>query len=58
MNQNTLIGILIPFAGTALGPVMVFFRNKVTIEQLQKLLLAFSSCVMMAASVRSLLLHA
>ena len=28
MNQNTLIGILIPFAGTALGSAMVFFMRK------------------------------
>ena len=28
MNQNTLIGILIPFAGTALGSAMVFFMKK------------------------------
>ena len=28
MNQNTLLGILIPFAGTTLGSAMVFFMKK------------------------------
>ena len=51
MNQNTLIGILIPFAGTALGSAMVFFMKKEMNERLQKLLLGFASGVMMAASV-------
>ena len=43
MNQNTLIGILIPFAGTALGSAMVFFMKKDMNERLQKLLLGFAS---------------
>lgn len=58
MNQNTLIGILIPFAGTALGSAMVFFMKKDMNERLQKLLLGFASGVMMAASVWSLLIPA
>ena len=58
MNQNTLIGILIPFAGTALGSAMVFFMKKEMNERLQKLLLGFASGVMMAASVWSLLIPA
>ncbi len=58
MNQNTLIGILIPFAGTTLGSAMVFFIKKDMNEQLQKLLLGFASGVMMAASVWSLLIPA
>ena len=58
MNQNTLIGILIPFAGTALGSAMVFFMKKDMNEWLQKLLLGFASGVMMAASVWSLLIPA
>ena len=28
MNQNTMIGILIPFAGTVLGSAMVIFYEK------------------------------
>ncbi|MCC2254095.1 ZIP family metal transporter [Ruminococcus sp. CLA-AA-H200] len=58
MDQNTLIGILIPFAGTALGSAMVFFMKKEMSGQLQKLLLGFASGVMMAASVWSLLIPA
>ena len=34
MDKNTLFGILIPFAGTALGSAMVFFMKK---EMNQKL---------------------
>ena len=58
MNQNTLIGILIPFAGTALGSAMVFFMKKEMNGRLQKVLLAFASGVMIAASVWSLLIPA
>ena len=58
MNQNTLIGILIPFAGTALGSAMVFFMKKEMNQRLQKLLLGFASGVMIAASVWSLLIPA
>ena len=58
MNTNTIIGILIPFAGTALGAAMVFFMKKQMNERLQKLLLGFASGVMIAASVWSLLIPA
>lgn len=58
MNQNTMIGILIPFAGTALGSAMVFFMKKEMNRQLEKMLLGFASGVMMAASVWSLLIPA
>lgn len=58
MNQNTIIGILIPFAGTALGSAMVFFMKKEMNRQLEKMLLGFASGVMMAASVWSLLIPA
>ena len=58
MNQNTLVGILIPFAGTALGSAMVFFMRKEMNERLQKMLLGFASGVMIAASVWSLLIPA
>ena len=58
MNQNTLIGIMIPFAGTAFGSAMVFFMKKEMNERLQKLLLGFASGVMIAASVWSLLIPA
>ena len=39
MNQNMLLGILIPFAGTTLGSAMVFFMRKDMNEKLQKALL-------------------
>ena len=58
MNQNTLIGILIPFAGTALGSAMVFFMKKEMNGRFQKVLLGFASGVMIAASVWSLLIPA
>ncbi len=56
MNQNIIIGILIPFLGTALGAGMVFFLRKEMGDRLQKSLLGFASGVMMAASVWSLLM--
>ena len=58
MNQNVLLGILIPFAGTALGSGMVFFMKKEMNGRLQKLLLGFASGVMIAAAVWSLLIPA
>lgn len=58
MNQNMLLGILIPFAGTTLGSAMVFFMRKEMNEKLQKALLGFASGVMIAASVWSLLIPA
>ena len=58
MNQNTLLGIMIPFAGTTLGSAMVFFMRKEMNDRLQKLLLGFASGVMIAASVWSLLIPA
>lgn len=58
MNQNTFIGILIPFAGTALGSAMVFFMKKEMNKRIEKMLLGFASGVMMAASVWSLLIPA
>lgn len=58
MNQNMLIGILIPFVGTTLGAGMVFFMRKEMNGTLQKALLGFASGVMIAASVWSLLIPA
>lgn len=56
MNINSMLGILIPFAGTTLGSAMVFFmKNKMGIK-LEKALLGFASGVMIAASVWSLLI--
>lgn len=58
MEQDILIGILIPFAGTTLGAAMVFFLRSEMNERLQKALLGFASGVMIAASIWSLLIPA
>ena len=52
----TLIALLIPFLGTALGSAFVFFMKKDMPDLLQKVLLGFASGVMVAASVWSLLI--
>ena len=59
MNINVLAGILIPFAGTALGSACVFLlRGDAMPDRVQKALLGFASGVMVAASVWSLLIPA
>ncbi len=54
--SNIIIGLLIPFFGTALGSAMVFFMKEEIPDKLQKILLGFASGVMVAASVWSLLI--
>lgn len=56
MTPELFYGLLLPFAGTALGAAMVFFLREEIKPWLQKLLLGFASGVMMAASVWSLLM--
>ena len=56
MSQEFIIILLIPFLGTMLGSAFVFFMRKEMPTRLQKLLLGFSSGVMVAASVWSLLM--
>lgn len=58
MTLNTLIGILIPLAGTTLGSACVFLLRGELRDWVQKLLLGFASGVMIAASVWSLLIPA
>ncbi len=53
--METILGILIPFAGTALGAAMVFILKKEISESLQKILTGFAAGVMVAASFWSLL---
>lgn len=54
--SNIVIGLLIPFIGTALGSAMVYLlKDKVNIK-IEKVLLGFASGVMIAASVWSLLI--
>ena len=53
-----IIGLLIPFAGTALGSMMVLFMKNEINKDLQKLLIGFAAGVMVSASFWSLLLPA
>ncbi len=58
MNVSTIIGLLLPLAGTMLGSAFVFFMKKDIPDRLQKTLLGFASGVMVATSVWSLLIPA
>ena len=58
MNTNVLMGLMIPFAGTAIGAGCVFFMKKEMGEKLQKSLTGFASGVMVAASIWSLIIPA
>jgi len=49
-------GLLIPFLGTALGSILVFFMKKELDCRIQKMLSGFAAGVMVAASVWSLLI--
>ena len=55
MNIETVLGILIPFAGTSMGAAMVFVLKKSISGQMQKILTGFAAGVMVAASFWSLL---
>ncbi len=56
--MNIVLGILIPFIGTTLGAIIVyFFKNEIN-HKFEQFLLGFASGVMIAASVWSLLLPA
>ena len=58
MNANIILGILIPFAGTALGSAAVFFMKKKLDAMVQRALTGFASGVMVAASIWSLIVPA
>ena len=58
MLQQSLIGILIPFAGTTLGAGAVFFLRENLSRNIQRALTGFAAGVMVAASVWSLLIPA
>lgn len=58
MNTTVLGGIMIPFAGTALGSACVFFMKKKLGGKVQKALTGFASGVMVAASIWSLIIPA
>ena len=54
--EKVIIGLILPFLGTALGAGMVFLLKDKMDKKLQKLLLGFASGVMIAASVWSLII--
>lgn len=58
MNTDTLIGIIIPFIGTAAGSACVFFMKKELSRMVQRSLTGFAAGVMVAASIWSLLIPA
>ena len=58
MQTNVIWGILIPFAGTALGSACVLFLKKKMNLLVQRSLTGFAAGVMVAASVWSLLIPA
>ena len=58
MVTKVLMGLLIPFLGTALGSACVFFMKKELGKQLQRALTGFAAGVMVAASIWSLIIPA
>ncbi len=58
MNLKVIYGILIPFLGTSLGAVCVFFMKKKLSGNIQRMLNGFAAGVMVAASIWSLLIPA
>lgn len=56
--KSIMIGIMIPFLGTAAGAACVFFLKNALKPRVQKAFLGFASGVMVAASVWSLLIPA
>ena len=53
--QVILLGITIPFLGTVLGSLLVFFMKKEINLKVEKVLLGFAAGVMIAASIWSLI---
>lgn len=58
LRKDILIGLLIPFVGTAAGSACVFFMRKELGRQVQKALTGFAAGVMVAASIWSLIIPA
>lgn len=56
--METIFGILIPFIGTVLGSLMVFFMSSNINRKVEVLILGFASGVMVAASIWSLIIPA
>lgn len=57
-SVETILGLLIPFTGTAAGSACVFFMRRELKQSVQKALTGFASGVMTAASIWSLLIPA
>ena len=56
--MTELISLIVPFAGTTLGAMMVFFMKDGIKESVEKGLLGFAAGVMFAATVWSLIIPA
>ncbi len=56
--MKTFIGVMIPFFGTLIGSLMVFFMKDKINKRIEKVLLGIASGVMIAASIWSLLIPA
>ena len=56
--MGVIIGILIPFLGTTIGSLLVFFMKNTLNKSLEKVLIGVASGVMIAASIWSLLIPA
>lgn len=54
--MKIVIGILIPFLGTVLGSLMVFFLKNHLNKKIENIILGFAAGVMVAASIWSLIL--
>ena len=55
MNTDTLIGIIIPFIGTAAGSACVFFMKKALSRMVQRSLTGFAAGAMMYVVVEELI---
>lgn len=54
--MEIVIGILIPFLGTTLGSLMVYFMKKNMNRKIENIILGFAAGVMVAASIWSLII--
>ncbi len=54
--MGVILGILIPFLGTTIGSILVFFMKNTLNKSLEKILMGLASGVMIAASIWSLLI--
>ena len=57
-SKDVILGLLIPFAGTAGGAACVFFMRGQMNDRVERALSGFAAGVMVAASIWSLLIPA